>query len=224
MKNRILTYALVACLALLAGVFWLDSRDAKKQHRDYVEAIQDTLRTERNQYGQEVARRRTVEADLETLRSDTARFDSTLKDLMAKLDRKTREATYWKGVTAGRLAGGTTSVPGETLRINDTVYLYPKYRSHLVDKWGDFKIEARRDTTLLDYRITNEWFAEQQTIRTGFLGLGKSYGEVKLTNLNPHTRSTDLQTFRVATPPQRRGLWFLGGAVSGFLLNSAIQR
>jgi hypothetical protein len=160
----------------------------------------DTLRTYRTKEGLWVAERKALVADAASLRAALSDSSESSRRLRSALRSSMIQASYFKSLTSGSSSGATTVSTGtsDTIISHDTTYIlrYPVYRYSSADKWAQFDIAASRDTTRLTYLITNSYVHELGRSGTFW----RPSVSVRVTNLNPNTRTTELTAVSVPEP------------------------
>lgn len=173
----------------------------------------DTLRIERNKYGQQESSIAIMQGTVADFKKLNAKKDSTLAHMQKLIDRHTISATVHGTVTGNTINSGTTIIKYDTIKIKDSVAIYPVYVSGFKNKWEDFDITASVDSIKVDYKLFNQF---DYIVRYNKPKWYKARAaEITVTNLNPHTETIELKNFSVKPPKNQKLLVFLGGAIIG---------
>lgn len=178
-------------------------------------AKDDTLRTERNKYGQQESTIAIMQGTVADFKKLNAKKDSTLAHLQKLVDKHTISATVHGTVTGNTINSGTTITKYDTIKIKDSITIYPVYVSGFQNKWENFDITASVDSIKIDYKLFNEF---DYVVRYNKEKWYKArVPEITVTNLNPHTQTIELKNFSVKPPKNQKLLVFLSGVVVGTL-------
>jgi hypothetical protein len=207
MTRSTLTNVLIALLLIFATAnLWVLST---AEPNGSVSKTLDTLKVYRNSEQQWVAERSAYEGTLSDLRARISDSSASSKALRGALSRATRQAAYWRSVSTGSASGSTTVETGvsDTTWLHDTVFVqrYPIYRFEQQDAWAKFSVRAGKDSTRIDYSISN---AYTFTLTRSGTWLRRST-RAQVTNLNPHTQTTELVAFTVKEPTR----WGIGPCI-----------
>lgn len=147
-------------------------------------------------------------AKIETIRTNSIKTflelkvnDSILKELQKDVSKfrdqlgKDGTVTNFTGNTLIKESTNTKILYEDTLIINDTVYIYPKYYANLSNKWINGNILASKDTVLTDLLIRNSYSVIIGEEKKGFLKKRKPF--VQVINKNPYTETESLRTYEV---------------------------
>lgn len=180
----------------------------------------DSAQYYKNKYGQEVAFNKTIVATVEDLQKNLQDGDTLVSILKKQVTRQTQDITVYKATLRRQEALLTNSVTGrDTIRVGDTIYVYPEYSAHKEDAFVEVSITANSDTTTYSFSAINYPVVEQKWKREGFLGLHKTlYTEV--TNSNPYIHTDRIQSFQVTKKPGTvvRVLTYAAFVAGGFYL------
>jgi hypothetical protein len=204
-------------------LLWLDSCNKIKDQTTLYNATQDTLHTERNELGQQKTSIALLTAE------NTDRFlkmksnDSiilSLQALVSKYKGKLTSASLLNVSTTINTSGKTSVIPKDTIRINNTEYIYPEYLDTLRDPenkgWYSAIMNINKDSSHLQLKVRNDFELTQGLeSQKGFFGFMKpKIPKASVLNLNPYTETVAYRTFTVQCEC-RNGRWFTLGAVSG---------
>ncbi len=217
-----LEFILIGVVLVLVFFTWKGCSKGDSFEKMY-NASSDTLHQVRNKLGQEETRTALLYGSVSDFQKINATNTSTIGKLQKLVNRHTISATVLSNATGNSIASGTDAVI-----IHDTVvgvggirYVYPEYRDTVRNKWENFIMSATRDSFKLDYKVFNEFNLVQSWDRQGFLKRKKP--TAKITNLNPHTETKEIQTFTVQENKGNRLRDGLIGAAAGALLVTGLQ-
>ena len=188
------------------------------------EAINDTLSLTKNKLGQEVSKKLIIEAESKKNFIKAKSTSEAIKALQSTVKRykgKLRAATSLINSTSSNGSNETIISSVDTVYNNDTVYIYPIYRSKWSNEWELGNISATKDTISHVIKIrnkftftlgeeSNNWFKRRESIFTA-------------TNLNPNTETIESHTFRIKEKEKIVGFGlFAGMGISNSSFNSVI--
>ena len=171
-------------------------------------ASQDSLHKTRNAFGQEVTERKLMYGSIENFKKIVAGKDSTISKLQKLVTKETIAATILDNATSNAIHSHTNSVAGrDTIIRHDSIFVYPEYKTKFLDRWQDFNVVANRDTFLINYKVYNEFAIEQKFEKQKVSGyfFKQEVPVIQITNSNPHTVTTDVQSYSV-DPPKNTAL------------------
>lgn len=187
-----------------------------------LQASQDSLHKERNEKGQEKASTALLYSSLSDLKKMHVSDSSALGKLQKMVDKLTISATYLSNVTSNSFSSGTQSVlPGDTIRIDSILYVYPEYKTSYSNRWENFIAKASKDSFNIDYKVFNEFELKQDWKKNGLFK--RKTPEATILNLNPHTQTLEMKTFTIKEDKSNRIRDMLIGAAVGALTIEAIQ-
>ncbi|MEK6879229.1 MAG: hypothetical protein AABY22_06445 [Nanoarchaeota archaeon] len=187
-------------------------------------ALNDTLVKTRNTLGQEISSRKALYTDLPTFKKLNGIKDSAILELQKRVDKNTQSATIIKNTTVTSALGGTDIIIQRDTIIKDSiVYIYPEYRKVFQDGWFWAKITSNKDTTILNFQTYNEFVIQHIWKRQDGLFKPKSL-IIEVTNLNPNTETTSLQSFVIKPKSPRKLIIFAGGIVIGAVAVSYLRK
>lgn len=174
-------------------------------------AWKDSLRIERNKNGEEVAKNILILADRDAFKKMYFAKDSDYQRLQKMVDKNTLSATLIKNTTS--FTGTTkTEIKWDTVEVEGEK-IYPTYITSFKNKWISDTIIANKDSTELRLKVYNEYEIIQNWERPKWYK--QKQPMIEVTNKNPYTETTTLKSFAVATPPKKRALFFVLGALAG---------
>lgn len=196
--DRLIIYPLAIILAFLL----FKSCDRQTTLQDLNNAANDTLLQTRNKLGQQITSISVLTSErekdflkLRTQDSSISKLQKTVKDYRGKL-------------TAATIASTQTTDSGKTVTVikTDTVYkdgkieLKPVYSTAWNETWSVGIIEARYDSIHRSIKTRNEFTFTHGYKRNLFK---KDVLKVEMTNLNPHTVTTELRSYSAKIPKKR---------------------
>lgn len=211
----------ITIIAVLILISWKSCNNANSFQSAY-EASQDTLHQSRNKLGQEETKTAMFYGKYSDLKNIHANDSSTIGKLKQLIDRNTISATVFSATTGNNISSSTdTVISRDTVWKNNIAYVFPEYRDTINTKWEYMTIAANKDSMNIQYKVFNEFHITQSWDRSGFLK--RKIPMAAVTNLNPHTHTTELQSF---TLKENRGNRIRDGLVGfgiGALLATGIQ-
>jgi len=91
----------------------------------------------------------------------------------------------------------------DTIIKNDTVYLYPEYKSDFnLKNWVIGNTISNKDTTEINLKIKNEYSVIIGNERKNIFSKNKPF--VEIINYNPYTDIKNVKTYKVSTPRTKR--------------------
>lgn len=165
--------------------------------------LNDSTTYYKNKYGNEVARNTVLEASNVNTFLAIKSKDETIKWLQKEVkDNKAKikdggsisvigTEVYFTGSNGTIVAFDTKPV-----KIGDTVYYYPTYKSNSKDTtWVDYNITANKDSTHVDFKVKNKYSVVIGETRDKWYK--KKYPIVEVTNKNPYDKIKTLKAFEV---------------------------
>lgn len=222
MDLRPITYLLSFVVLLL---LFLQFRSCQQMDvtENMIASQKDSLHTYRNKIGEEVASRKALVGTVKDLKNSVLGKDSLIKDLVERVNKQSISLTVLRNQTTTRHSEASTIVStGDTVVVNDTVYLYPEYSSTHVDKWEKYSILANKDSVILQHTTFNYLAVEQKYVREAWY---KPYDvEIQIVNSNPNTITVDAQSFLLKNKKENRLLWLTGTFFAGMVAFSVLNR
>ncbi len=225
--NVISTATIIVLILLL-----LRTCNDRHDQQDLYNATQDTLKTQRNKLGQQVASTILLTATSTKQFLDLVTKDSLIRELQVLVEKQKGQlisATIIGNSTSIDIYGSSKVVPRDTIRINNsTKLIFPEYRDSINNKWFNASMSMTKDSSHLKMKVFNSFNLVQRYEKpSGIFGFMKpSIPTTSVTNLNPYTETTSLRTFTIKCECHN-GRWFTLGAVGGvgsvILLNSLIK-
>lgn len=176
-------------------------------------AKDDTIKSYINKYGEQVSTIAIMHGTVAELKNLSAKKDSELARLQKLVDKHTISATVHGTQTGNVVNSNTTIARYDTVKIKDSIKVYPQYATKFENKWERFNVIATKDSFKIDYKVFNEF---NYSVRYNKEKWYKArVPEITVTNLNPNTETLKLRNFTVKPPKNQKLLVFLGGAVAG---------
>lgn len=186
---------IVLCL-ILAGLSY-----CHRPVQDRVIYSSDSLNYYKDQWGREVAAKKVVVATVEDLKQNLVESDTLIKLMKRQLSRATDNITVLKQQVAAAGSLPSTATGRDTVRRDDTIYVYPEYTVHREDSLVDIDITANSDFVHYSFKATNYATIEQKWRKKGFLGLGGRELFIEVGNSNPYIHTERLQSFKATKKP-----------------------
>lgn len=185
-----------------------------------LQSLTDTVKITRNKLGQEVATRQSMSGDLKTTQAllKAAKADSNLQAIAKVKSNVTgiTSSSVTKEDTSVLITNSTTDTAAEGVPTKQDYVqakkIYEDFVKQIHDPWYDETITKKADSLSTSLIVRNKYAYSIGKV-------GDTY-TVKVTNLNPHTETQDIQSYYVTPPPANRGKYFLigGGVGAGVLL------
>ena len=176
------------------------------------------LKISYNEKDQQVVKTEVMRLDFENLKSLYSSQSKILRELQLAVKKNTQAVIQYASTTAD-----TVYVPVDSIYFSSTdTSCNPVYYGSLSDEWGTHKIIASRDTMMLDYTVFNDFsFTENwEPINKNKLiprFLKKKQLELKVVNLNPHTKTRGAASWRAPDSKKRRIPFLVTGYLAGIL-------
>lgn len=130
--------------------------------------------------------------------------DSTitwLQKTVREYKGKLLAASVVSASTSSRGSASTTITAGDTVFSGDTIKVFPVYEAMWENKWEKGEVRAGKDSIYRDIKIHNEYEFTLGEERNGWFK--RKEMEIKMTNLNPNTVTTELRSYNVKQSPKR---------------------
>lgn len=217
MSNEKKVIAVLIIIILMLLGLWRNQASKTQEAKDITNAITDELETERNKYGQEVAKIAVITAESKKSLLKIGTQDSTI----IALQKTVKE--YKGRLNTAIVLNNQTTTKGETetVVIRDTIIIDGEeqiaqyYETKWTNKWEDGYILAKPDSILRDIKVKNEYQITLGKVKNGWFK--KKEYEVQVLNLNPNTTTQELRTFQVKEKPKRLSLGVQVGYGIGLL-------
>lgn len=190
------------------------NNQSKKDNENLIEALHDTLTTERQQNG-------TLKASISVIQTERTKdfIKLQLKDReLAELQELVKEykkvliagSSVTKGLieTVARLHSQKppTIVKVDTVKGDDSIsYVYPTYEDSVVDKWVNVKGIMSKDSSNFSIQVNNEF--------TAIMGYDKKEKKpfIEYNLMNPYSTMRKLRSYQVSVPKPKRWNVSIGG-------------
>lgn len=210
--------SLATCIALAFFLFKsCQKNEDSEQFKKMYAASQDSLRTYVTKDGLHAAEINVLSGSVSNLKSLIAGTDSALRRLQKIVDKNTTSATILLSATHNIGSSHTQILPGDTIRKDSLVYVYPNYITTWNEKWSKGKITATKDSvfrdfiTYNDFELKQEW--EKQKVE------GKWFRQKVLVssvvNKNPATETINMKSFALEAPKKHKLLTYAAGFATG---------
>ena len=177
-----------------------------------MDAARDSLTTSIDSEGRQTAEIANFQvekaSDLLKMQSD----DSTiqwLQGVVKETDGKLQAALVAATSTSSSGTTQTTIIKGDTIRIGDTLYVYPKYETEWETKWEQGYILAGKDSIQRRIKIHNEYETTIADASNGWFK--KRVSDVTFKNLNPNTVTKELRSVSVTNKQKKFVIVVYGG-------------
>jgi hypothetical protein len=203
--NKNLTIIGLIALVVILIILLLQS---KCSHRDAVkvwQATTDTLRTQKNKLGQELATTTELVGSRKQIIQALNYQNDSLSIALRKAIRK-------RGTNTTTVINTVTEVEKETpvyithtdiLRVDSFIYVYPTYQTQFRDMWIRYTIMADRDTVRANILLENILTISHKKTRKGYT--------VNVLNENPYTVTSGLKSYTIKQKKKRFGISVYAG-------------
>lgn len=214
-RHRLSTAMLLIAVAFLL-IIYFDTCNDKKQAQNVLKFTQDSLHTTINKLGQQTAENEALQA---TYGDFKIANDYRFKELQSFVDKHTTSAELIKIQTTDKGTTATAATPHDTIFKNDTCFIFPEYTTSWCDSFSQGTIRANRDSIFHDFTTNNILKVKQEIKGCWFC---KKSINTSVTNENPHTRTTQLQSYKAIekhnSAINNTTIGFVGGLILGFLI------
>lgn len=192
-KLELILIGIIVLLLIRVGC----NQTSIREYESVNAALQDSLHHTVNKLGQEVASRKVFQSSAAFFqRQLRASDDSAIQRLIAAIDKSTISASQIRTATAGIDSISSVMASGDSCN--------PVYQGSFRSRWDSISVTASRNRITFGYEVYNEFAIEQSLKSRGWFRQPDLL--VSVTNLNPHTRTIDLQSFHVNYPKRRFGI------------------
>jgi|GEM_PF-2693363 hypothetical protein len=222
-KNTFALFLLMACMVLCICLNRSCNKikDQENFQSMYNEA-NDSLRKTHNKLGQEIATKELLYGSVSNLKKLHFADSTNEYKLQKQVDNLTMSVTILQNTTSGNDKGVTSIlVKHDTVIVDHEKVIYPEYKTKFTNKWEDFDVLAKHDTTIITYKIFNEFDIKSEWKSQGLFKPKKAM--IMVTNINPHTETKDIQNFTVEQPKNSRLKNILVGVGIGAAALRAVQ-
>lgn len=184
----------------------LKSFNSQKELLNLNDSLNSELITEKNEKGQEIAKRKILETSEKKLFLKIKSKDSSiirLQEIVEDYKGRLYSATLVKNSTKINGKGVTELIVEEKQTIS-----FPTYRTSFSDKWYDITIEAGKDSIKWNSQIRNEFEITIGEESNGWFK--KRTKNISILNLNPYTETTELRNYSISTKPKRLNFSLVG--------------
>lgn len=226
MKN--IQSIVIAGLLVIIAILLLKSCSKQEQQTNIEqvsEIASEKLKIATDKYGQEVASKNAIQADLSSLKIVDAKKDSMLKALQEKVTKLTVSATVFSSSTSGTSTTATRIIePGliayspEEMAYSTAPFgkEYSIYEGSKESAWIKYKIIASKDSIHLEYTCFNSFEVIQEYKKNPFWK--RKEVVVHITSKNPNTKTLDAESFIRPEKRSGRGYYLIAGIIVGALL------
>lgn len=201
MKDKII-YLQLAIMCVMAFLF-NKSCNKVENNETIINAMTDSLKTTRDKTGRQVGEITDLRVSNVKYLKELAKKDSSVQKLLKEVD-KVKNA--YNGIlastsTSDNGSSGSTIIDTQTVTINDTVFVYPVYKSEWNEKWSYGYIIAGSDSVRRSITLRNEFTVVQSYKRDGIFK--PKVGRATIKNNNPNTVTNGLRTFSIDYPKNK---------------------
>jgi len=201
MLKQYLPYIIIVIVILL----YLDQCKKRGNESDISAALGDTITFERDEKGRQLAK---ISIITGTSKRQLLSIESQNKEIrhLQQLLRDTKgilSATVLSNATRSNLIAHSNIKGRDTIRVGDTIKLYPEYWTIYSNEWHDFNIIANKDTIEVDYRVFNKYEITQAYEKRKKGLFRKKVPVITIKNLNPNTETLTLKSFAIKPKPRK---------------------
>jgi hypothetical protein len=233
-QNRNFIICVLVALALLfIGGWYISGKKNQFNEKDLIiKALQSGIKKTIDKQGRETAEKQILITTIKQLKAAHVSDSSTIGRLQKLVDKRTTSAAIIKNHTSGSLTGKNPTVTfgnktDSLTKITQPDSCNPIYQDTLRDGWTEIAIKACKDSTHADYTVRNEYEQTQ--------GLGDLQGKfpfryrapvMKIKNLNPHTKTDEINAWAVQVPNIKKKVTIAAGvgAAAGLILGIFLTR
>ena len=178
---------------LVVGFLYHDSCQKRIESESLNQSLQDTLRYTEDSLTAEISDIRVSKAkDFTKLEG----LQGSLKELqeLVKKDRA-YNAAILKNISRIKGSSRTIILPGDTVREDGVLKIYPTYKTDWKERWSQGSITAMKDSIGWSFKVYNEFELSQSWKREKWFK--KRVGTAKVTNRNPNTVTKEFRTFNL---------------------------
>jgi len=173
----------------------------KRNHNQFIDAINDTVLQYKNEKGELVSRISTIQMDNYKDFINMKFKDSVIIELQSKVSYYKDKA---ESVTNFNVVG---NVSGSSLNKIDTIYVdtiqvKTVYSSQFFDPWIRLNTKTMIDSTLFDLSYNDTYTVTQLNDKDGIY--------VEIINQSPYVKVDNIRTFRIKTPIYEPKRWGIG--------------
>ncbi len=204
MKNLKL-FVGIAIVALIAtNVIQCNRNNKASQMLEMYNTINDKLRTFESDYGDRTSAIRSFSATSASMFLKLEVQDTLIRELQTLVKRN-------KNTTAAIVHTTTTTIrdTGHTIVVYDTITKEIRWPvgGYISNDWTWGRVSVYPEHSVWDITFKDTSAYSLNTIKHGFLGLGRETYEITAINKNPHVKTTGLRSFNMT---ERKRLWHVG--------------
>jgi hypothetical protein len=208
MKSTV-TAALVfatVLLLFLSSFLYISNLRKKSEIESYKKMVgeaKDTMKLVEDRLGRQTAKVEQLQGDIQDLVAMKELENQELRKELKRLGKSAQSISYIRVTTRDTILD--TQV--DTMYIDTVNKKFPTYYGEVESKWTYASYRVNADTALIKVLTHNEFAATEKVHRKGLFG--KKYVEYSVKNLNPHTRTEEVFSFRKPVKT-RRGVFYIG--------------
>lgn len=204
-KLRIYAELLVIGICIVLFLLLNRSCDKISERNEFIDGLNDTLRTTRNELGQQTATISVLQFENDKHFTKVQTNDTTIKWLQKVVEQyKGKISSATVGSTITVIQGATETVVVHDTEIvyrNDTAFIYPTYKASFNNRWEEGSVTANKDSVWHDIKVKNEFELTLGKASNGWFK--KKTFDASIKNLNPNTTIEELRTFSITQKPKR---------------------
>lgn len=214
-------YLLIAVVLVLL-FFLLRGCQERETIDSLIQAQGSELVKTRNERNEEISTRLVLAGSYKQVKNELKSKDSLIMELQKTIKKSTISLTLIKNKTESNHTSETKIEGRDTIVRNDTVWIYPTYKTSYADKWESYEIEATKDSIHHLHTMYNKFSISQQYKSQG-LFKPKAI-EIQIVNSNPHTITVDAQSYLVQEKKRNSLIWLTGALLTGFVASSVLNK
>lgn len=192
----------ITIIALSIIIVILLTQRACNNNASVINSYENDLDTLRNKLNQQEARNHLIVDAYNSIKAVARAKDSSLVDLQKIIDSKTSSATILQTRTQSTVTGKPTVLDSN----GEIVEMQSNCPTYILNRGSDedtVSVEASCGKVTFTYTAYNIFQIKQYWKRKGIF---KKENFVEVTNLNPHTQTTGLRSFKVNSSQSRLSL------------------
>ncbi len=214
LNKGLLAFLFLLLIYLLLGISNL--REELFYKNTAVDALQSQMKVRIDQYGREVAEKKSLVLSLKDLKKIHAGDSSQIASLQKEVTRLTRAVTLFTSVTSGTIAAPSPSIvfmPGDSI--------YPTYIGKAQDVWSTITFTVGKSEPKFGYNFINKYvFKETLSEKQGKWPFKYRVPVVQVVSENPNTNTTGITSWQTTPPNPKKS--FVKGGITGAIATAAL--
>ena len=197
----ILSFILLAIIGYGTYYHYETINSIKRNHNQFIEAINDTVMRYKNENGELVSRISIIQMDNYKDFINMKFKDSLITELQSRVSYYKDKA---ESVTNFNVVGNVSATSPnkiDTIYI-DTIQVKTVYSSHFFDPWVNLFTKTIIDSTFFDLSYNDTYTVTQLNDKDGIY--------VEIINQSPYVKVDNIRTFRIKTPVYKPKQWGVG--------------